>query len=220
MTRTKKLFYSPGIISLIGLLVIFPAFYNKNVSPKTGCLTAYMVSDCTDADRFMPRYSKCYLEKEIHNKRQIKFKLNEKEDKKKLGIIRYEALKLKYTEDNSAVVLIYLNDGIYYGDFVALIDMCEYDEHKRYAWWDNKFVIFGELPPKKKDTSSLLRSWSSDLIIVPKPVIVPTLFELLKTRINKYYTPKGMYLFLGWIALLISSLYFRKRRISIAKTQN
>ena len=77
-----------------------------------------------------------------------------------MEMIRYEALKLKYTEDTSKVILINLTDSIRYGDFVSIIDMCEADGHKRYAYWDNKFVIFGELPKRKiiqKDTIPLLK---------------------------------------------------------------
>ena len=66
-----------------------------------------------------------------------------------MEMIRYEALKLKYTEDTSKVILINLTDSIKYRDFVSIVDMCDADGHKRYAYWDNKFVIFEELPKRK-----------------------------------------------------------------------
>jgi hypothetical protein len=219
MGRTKKLFYVPGLISLVGIFIALPSFHQKNKPTKENCLTLFIPSDGRKDHSMEYPFSSCYFERVINKKKKIQFTLNEdgEENKIKMSLIRYEALKLKYTEDTSTVILITLSDSISYGELISLYDMCGYDKHTRYASWDNKFVIFGEPPPKKKETSNSLKSWGSDLVIVPKPVIKPTLFELLKTKINKYYTPRGMYLLLGWIAVLISFLYFRKRKSVLQK---
>ena len=211
--------YVPGLITLIGLSITLPSFYKRNIPAKKYCLTLYFPNDDNDKNAAYYSFSKYNLERDIRKKNKIKFSLgNDKdENKRKMEIIKYEARKLKYTEDTSAVILIQLSDSINYGEFISIVDLCETDGHKRYASWDNKFVIFGEPPPKKKDTSNSLGSWACGLVIVPKPVIKPNFYELLKTKINKYYTPEGMYLLLGWIAVLLTFLYFRKRKSILQK---
>ena len=214
MIRTKRLLYVPGLISLVGLFIALPYFYRTNKPTKQGVLSLFVPKDC-NKDHGMNDYSKCYLEKELRNKKQIRITINEnhKENRKKLDIIRHEALKLKYFEDTSTVILMTLSDSISYGEFVSIVDMCETDGHKRYGSWDNKFVIWGEWPPKKRDTSNLLRTWANDVIEINKPVIKAGLFESLEKKINKYYTTKGLCLLLGWIVLLISFLFFRKKLV-------
>jgi len=156
MKRTGKLLYVPGLISLVGIIIMLPSFYKRNTPVQEYCITIFIPQDCNrDKDwtlRFATfRFTTCDFEKEIKKRKQIKFTLdnNKKDNEIKMEMIRYEALKLKYTEDSSTVILINLTDSIRYGDFVSIADMCEADGHKRYAYWDNKFVIFGELPKRK-----------------------------------------------------------------------
>ena len=161
MKSAKKLIYVPGLISLIGILIALPSFYKKRIPVKEYCLPLFVLADGNKYNWF--RWPlKHDIEKNIHKKKKIKFELDENkmENYKKLEIIRYEALKLKYTLDTSTVILLTLSDSISYGELISIIDMCEANGLKRYAYWDNKFVIFGELPKRKiiqKDTIPLLK---------------------------------------------------------------
>jgi hypothetical protein len=218
MKRTKKLFYVPGLISLFGILIALPSFYKKTKPIKEHCLTLFMPADCKEDCPMEYQFSSCQLEKDIIKRKKIRFTLNEnsEENKRKIEVIRYEALKLKYTQDTASVILITLSDSISYGEFISLRDICEYDKHKRYASWNNKFVIFGEWPEKKKEFRSI-PTFASDVIRIEKPIIKPSLLEILRKKIKQYYTPLGFYLLLGWIVLLISFLYFRKRNSVLKK---
>ena len=162
MWKTGKLLYVPGLISVVGFLTMLPSFYKRNIPAKGYCITMFVPQDCNKARDWALRFGTCNLEKEIKKRKQIKFTLdnNKQDNERKMEMIRYEALKLKYTEDTSKVILINLTDSIRYGDFISIIDMCEADGHKRYAYWDNKFVIFGKLPKRKiiqTDTIPLLK---------------------------------------------------------------
>ena len=218
MKRTGKLIYVPGLISLIGLLVAIPSFYKKVIPIKEYCLTLYIPTDCKKDRPMGAEFSSCYIERIISKKKKLQFTLNENEDenKIKISVIRYEALKLKYTKDTSTVILITLSDSISYGRVISLYDLCEYDKHKRYASWDNKFVIFGEWPEKKKELPEiqLMRCGYEQL---EKRIMKPTFIEQVKQRISEYYSLKASYLLAGWIALFISCLYFRKRRLILKK---
>ena len=219
----KRLRYVPGMISLIGLVIALPLFYKKNLPAQQRVLTSYIVKECLEKDspfgaqgNYGILLLKCKLEKDITKRRQIRFTLNEIEIEKKLKIIRHEALKLKYTEDTSTVIVINLNDSISYGDFVSLVDLCEADGHKRYASWDNKFVIFGEWPKVKKQTTDTIQFFSCGSISYKEQIDGPGFLNIISKEINKLYTPQGSYLLLGWLALLFTFLIF-KRRNSILK---
>lgn len=133
MKRTKKLFYVPGLISLIGIFITLPSFYKKSVPIKEYCLTYFSPSDEKERNSVHYNFSKFYLEKDISRRKKVKFVLddNKENNKRKLAVIRYEALKLKYTEDTATVILINLTDSTSYGDFVSIVDMCIIDDHKR-----------------------------------------------------------------------------------------
>jgi len=157
--KLLKLLYVPGLISLIGLLIMLPSLYKRNIPIKEYCITMFLPKDCRGNKDWTFEYATCNFGKEIKKRKQIKFTLdnNKKDNERKMEMIRYEALKLKYTEDPSTVILINLTDSIRYGDFISIVDMCVADGHKRYAYWDNKFVIFEDLPKRKiKQTDTTL----------------------------------------------------------------
>ena len=213
MRGAGKLLYVPGLISLIGLLIMLPSFFKRNMPLKEYCITLFMPKDCNGDKDWTMYYGTCGLEKEIKRKKQIKFTLdnNEKDNKRKMEMIRYESLKLKYTEDTSTVVLVDLTDSITYGNFISIVDMCVEDGHKRYAGWDNKFVIFGEWPEKKKELREIPLIYCGYQPL-EKPILKPTFIDRIKQKLAEYYTPKGLYLFAGWIVLFLSFLCFRKKR--------
>ena len=220
MRRTGKLpLYVPGLISLIGLLIMLPSFYKRNMPVKEYCITMFMPKDCNGDKDWILQYAKCNIEKEIKRKKQIKFTLdnNEKDNKTKMEMIQYESLKLKYTADTSTVVLVELTDSITYGNFISIVDMCIEDGHKHYASWDNKFVIFGELPQKQVEKSNSIGSLHSDVLIIKQPALKPALIDLIIKKTKQYCIPQGLYLFLGWIVLLMSFLYYRKRSSVLKK---
>ena len=163
----------------------------------------------------------CNIEKEIKRKKQIKFTLdnNEKDNKRKMEMIQYEALKLKYTQDTATVVVIILSDSITYGDFISIFDMCLADGHNRYASWDDKFVIFGEWPQKKIEKSDFICFLCNDVLTIKQPPLKLTLIDLVKNKINQYYTPQGLYVLLGWFVLLTIFL-ISKRKSSMIKSKN
>ncbi|MGC4036668.1 MAG: hypothetical protein QM764_11950 [Chitinophagaceae bacterium] len=96
-------------------------------------------------------FSKYHLIREIKSKKKIEVKLdgNKSENEKKIALIRYEAQKLKYTNIKSTVIIITLTNDVSYGEFVSLLNICEMDRHRRFAGFDDKFVIFENTSPKQ-----------------------------------------------------------------------
>jgi hypothetical protein len=222
MRGNKRLFYTPGLISLVGLGICLPFFYKMNIPAKEYCLQLFMPNEVMSENDF----SKYSLEKDMRKMRKLKFILDEdrKANKKKMEIIRYEALKLEYTQDSSTVILIDLTDNITYGDFVSIVDMCVSDGHKPYASWDNKFVIFGEWPKKETKKTDTLPLLTCGYFPIKESVHEPNSIEMAKMRLKHLYTPQGLFLFVGFLILAVSYLISKKLRtitsINIAGTPN
>ena len=104
---------------------------------------------------FAYSYSVQGIEKRIKKKRQIKITLEGDRitNQKKLELVKYEARRLKYTEDTTTIIKVTLTDDTTYGEFIQLIELCNIDQHKRYALLKRSFVIFGEYPLEKTDTT-------------------------------------------------------------------
>jgi hypothetical protein len=75
------------------------------------------------------RFSSYWIEKQIKNKKQIVLTsdADEKTNRKKFVLIKYEAGKIKYTQDTSTVLRIRFTNNITYGPIVRLIDLCYAD---------------------------------------------------------------------------------------------
>lgn len=122
-------------------------------------------------------------------------------------------MKLKYTNDTSAVVLVTLTDDITYGEFVAMLNICMMDEHKRFAAFDDKFVIYGESPPVKIKEQSFL-FFNCGFIPVEKPSLKLSNIERLNIYIKKDSVKTGIVLLTGWFYLVIMFIYFQHKKKS------
>ena len=96
---------------------------------------------------------------QIQKKKKIKIELNEDNytNQKKFELIRNEARKLKYTKDTSSVIDISLTNKINYEVILQLFIICQEDEHHMYSLLRNRYIIFGEYPPEKKDTTNRIQ---------------------------------------------------------------
>ena len=212
MIRTKRLFYTPGLISLIGLSFALPYFYKKNSPVKYGVLHLFVPKD-RNKDYEINHFTIGYLEKEIRYKKKISVTINEnhEENRKKLDIIRTEALKLKYFEDTSTVVLIKLSDSITYGEFISIVDMCESDSHKRYGCWNNQYVIWGQWPAIKIKENNIITPLYCGNVFFKKSEQKIGFFNSVFIKVKNIYTPQGLSLSLGFLALTLC--FFIKIRL-------
>jgi hypothetical protein len=148
MAVRRKLYYVPGLISLICLFISFKLSIYK-IQPKQYSYIALNVPNDTK-NMSHSSFSSYWIEQQIKKKKQIVLTLDadEKNNQKKFELIKYEAGKLKYTQDTSTVLRIKFTNDINYRTLVRLIDLCYTDQHKRFVLLKNSFVIFGEYPPK------------------------------------------------------------------------
>ncbi len=143
----RKIYYLPGLISLIFLPIIFLRI--PQPSTRSFATLNYAVPYHAKEETDIPSFSGQYLLKTIRKKQIISFYLDEdhKLNTKKITVIQSEALKLKFECDINHVIAVHFSDSLNYGEFVYLLNMMALDNHKRYAEWKNIFYIFGEDPP-------------------------------------------------------------------------
>ena len=104
-------------------------------------------------------FSSLYVLNLIKNKKQIQAELDDDKltNQKKLSFIQYEARKLKYSKDTNSVINISLTNEVSYSEVLQLFNICFEDGHKRFALLKNRFIIFGEYPSPKPDTTNIIK---------------------------------------------------------------
>jgi len=204
----RKLYYAPGIISLVGFLFLLPYSFKRIIPKKETTLKFNVPKKGGDLDQFAEES----ISKDISKKKKITFTLNENREtnRKKLEVVRYEARKLKYTLDTSPVILINFTTELSYGQFINLIDQCKQDSIRRYSILNNGFVIFGESPPRKVEPNGFECFLCNDVIHLPPPE--KSFKEKLITAIRPYTNFQTIGLLTGWIILAVMSLYFMRKR--------
>lgn len=163
MISRKQLYYCLSSISIFGILSILIRCKERpplNNSPNNYITYTFDVPrDQKPDDPFTYLFSVKWIEKLIRKKKQIKITLDgdRSTNQKKLELVKYEARKLKYTEDTTTVIRINLTNETTYGEFIQLVKLCNNDKHKRYALLKRSFIIFGEYRPEKPDTTKRIQ---------------------------------------------------------------
>ncbi len=202
MPKTKKCWYSPGLISLIGMFFLVPYAYNKMKSPDMGEIFLNVPTEEDSTFSFSGKALKEYL----RHRKKICFILdsNERTNSEKISIIRQEALKLKYTNDTSAVVITTFTDNAPYSVFIKLLDIANADQHKSFFLFKNEFFIYHQVPRQQKKSLTDIPMFLCGTPGATQKKEVQT--PIKSTSTNKEQTS----LLSGWLLLLIISVYYRK----------
>ena len=157
--KKKKLFYVPGLLSLLGLpvlLFLFPAadpvFHN---SIKMNLPEDDMKQHEKDG---VLRFNKEYLQQGLAGKKVERIYLNEHSDyysgdieryslNRKLAFIGNEMERLQFTHDTSTVLQVSFGNESTYGQFIYLLNLTILNRFRRYALYDNDLYFFPNPPP-------------------------------------------------------------------------
>jgi biopolymer transport protein ExbD len=144
--KRPKLFYTPGMISLLVVPVLF--YLYQPIEKKQTVLKLSIPME----DKPSPyglRFSRSVVMAGLKGKKINTVYYNEDHDlnARKLEFIEQEALKLQFYHDTTQVIKVHLSSKTNYGEFVQLVNAMYKDNHKRYAWLDDDFYIYGEEPP-------------------------------------------------------------------------
>ncbi|WP_315823271.1 hypothetical protein [Paraflavitalea speifideaquila] len=155
--KLPKLFYTPGLISLLAL----PLLIMYLVSPFGEELYAIKMIVPSDEKPEVAsfRYTKYGVWDAIKNKKiiQVQFfrapisRLNEYTRDMKLEFVRQEIERLTFTHDTNSVLKVELGKGITYGEFIRILDQLAVYGVKRYALVDDSLYIFANEPEKRQE---------------------------------------------------------------------
>ena len=151
--RLPKLFYTPGLISLLALPLLIMYLVTPPEKPQY-VIRLFMPTDDKPNNNEIPRFSKYAVWEAIKHKKIIEVQFYETplgdlrtfRKNAKLDFVRREIERLTFTHDTNSVLKIELGEGIRYGEFVGILNNLMMYGVKRYAWTDDSFYIFANEP--------------------------------------------------------------------------
>ncbi len=178
MTR-KKLFYVPGLISLIWLPILLYVLVPED-KPLQTVLSLYLPSDKKPPKEALI-FSKYSVYEYIKHKKIIEISLSyeynidvERENydlESRLGTIHREIQRLQYTHDMNSVLKIRLDNSTTYDNFIWLVNQAIIYDYKRYALVDDCFYFLPNSPPRQnkyEGNSEALVIETGKFIDIPK----------------------------------------------------
>src|ERR1700722_1597325 len=153
--KRRRLYYVPGLISIIGLPILLFFYWPKETVIPT-YLKFYLPTDRKD-DPGLIRFSKGNVYKSLEGKKITTIdidveKFNEDDSRtqylfyQKLHFMSQEIERLEFTNDTSTVLKIQFGTNNTYGDFVWMLNQIVLYKVKRYALVDNNFYVFADPP--------------------------------------------------------------------------
>jgi hypothetical protein len=146
--RSKKIYYVPGTISLLGLPLLLFLFVPKAKAPLN-CVPFVLTSE----DRNNP-FSKYYFYRSIKEKKIIQIDISQEYPPEelylfnaKLRFISKELERLQFTNDTSTVLKIKFGEANTYGHFIWVLNQALIYRLKRYVFVDNNFYLLAYSPP-------------------------------------------------------------------------
>jgi hypothetical protein len=157
MMERKRLYYVPGMISLLGLPILILVFAPKTTLRKRVLTISFPYEG---PDPYRNLFSKNSFLHSIRAKKQLNVNFTDPAPgqnpdlfSKKLSFVSREIARLQFLNDTTCVLKIQFGENNTYGNFVWMVNQAKiYDLH-RFAFIDNCFYLLGNSPPVI-DTSS------------------------------------------------------------------
>jgi hypothetical protein len=227
--KRKKLYYLPGMISLLGLPVLLLLFLpERKASPVA--LKMLLPNDNTNNHPF----SKYAIYKAIKFKKvttvhlwDLVWPFEDYNLNAKMDFITREIERLQFTNDTNSVLKIEFGEENTYGDYVWIVNQALIYRVKRYAYADNSLYFFANDPPVRAEPLPVeFHAISGD----DSPAWRPTKWFILKRKLQRKFDEtvfivKQNYLpataFLAMILLpgIIHIVRFAKRSIRATNTK-
>jgi len=145
--KLKKLYYIPGLISIIGLPVLL-FFWGPQDPVYQTCIKLNIPSNAKDTAG-IERFSKGTVYKAIKNKKIIPIDLDDHAwdertaylANKKYSFVESEMERLQFTADTNSVLRIHFGSDNTYNDFIWVLNRAIIFDFRRYAFVDDDFYF-------------------------------------------------------------------------------
>lgn len=209
MNKRPKLFYTPGMISLLVVPVLF--YMYQPIAKKQTVLKMHLPTEDLPSPDYI-KFARYAVMDKLKGKKinTVYYDEDHSLNARKQEFIEQEALKLKFYHDTTQVIKVHFSSETNYGEFVQLVNIMYRDNHKRYTWLDNDFYILGEHPPEPDTSIDLPCLLCNDVIYL----------EPEKTRQQRFWEEVNKYkllivnnvLLLSAFVLLIAVPVILKRK--------
>jgi hypothetical protein len=225
--RKRKLYYVPGLISLLGLPVLL-YFLGPREPIILTAMRINLPSDDMKPDPNRIRFSKTNVYHELKHEKIVAVDLDENGYEqgttlhdfvhlKKLDFIAGEIARRQFTHDTGSVLKIQLGDNCTYGDFVWVFNQARVYRVRRFVCIDDAFYLFTDPPPEPEPVQDLKLDLSNDVIYMHKPVQQkkPSQWELFMAAMARWWEKSSLivernYIYvLGFLLLIIIPTIFR-----------
>ena len=184
----KKVFYVPGLISLIGLPILLLLFGPEDPVQYT-CLKLQLPYNETDTTGEI--FTETYVYTTIKNYKIVEVDLFDNSyygnsmdtyfSNKKLQFVKSEMERLQFIHDSTTVLKVEFGEDNYYGEFVWLLNQAILYRFKRYVFIDDDLYFFANPAPinyLKFPVEPLYLDVPQ--LINPPPYQPPTKWEIFK----------------------------------------
>lgn len=156
--KKRRIYYLPGMISLIGLPLLVWVFLLPHPPGQRWNfhqpLRLFLPSD-KKVSRFVRGFSKYNVLADIRGKKILVIDLNETWPpgydspfiKQRKAFIEKTMLELQLLHDTSTVLRVDFGKNNTYGDFIWLVNLAHTYLLKRYAFFDDRFYLFANPRP-------------------------------------------------------------------------
>jgi hypothetical protein len=175
MTK-RKLYYVPGLISLLGLPILLHFWGPTAPKLLTVAKIIFPSEDTKPSPSGSILFSKWYLYQSLKLKKIVSVDLNDDRrdgnelgrfrQLKKLDFISNEIARRQFTHDTTSILKVQLGDDCTYGDFFWVLNQAKVYDVRRFAFVDDAYFLFSNPPQEPVQLSKL--DLGNDVIYVPQ----------------------------------------------------
>ncbi|MHA4807079.1 hypothetical protein ACX0G9_03185 [Flavitalea flava] len=173
----KKQFYVPGLISLVGLPILF--FFLGPEDPIYHTVIRLNLPSDKPRSGGHLSFNKVDFFHTIKNKKLISVDIDdypydersEYERDRKLAFVSREIERLQFTGDTNTVFRLRFGNNNTYGQFIWAINMARVYDYRRYVYVDDDFYYLQNPPPQRMSAGEI----NFGIPISDQPYILPNL---------------------------------------------
>ena len=215
----KPKWYTPGIISLLGILPLLlwkTNYLQERFDQKA--LNVYLPKE-GDFDDRIAVFSEEMVLREVKFKKITTFYLNDfiEQRKEVIKAIGHTVQEMKFGYDTSRVVKVVLGQNCSFNDLVSVLNISLAEELRRYAWVQDSIFIFAHDPPRQEQYAICAMQPVEYLEIAEEKNWMRDAFDYFKS--NKLIISGLLTLFLCGLFQIILSFRTNKNASGILKSR-
>jgi hypothetical protein len=221
MKRTK-IFYVPGMISLVVLPLVFICWTNSWMPKEEFATRIYLAKDDPDYKKgdLFSQFSGQGIMESIKSFEKTEIYLSVDDSillPQQFDLIFHELQRLSFTNRANEVLIVHMNNETTFAQFVELHNMANIVRMKRWAYWNDAWYFIGSFPEEPnynkayvKPITALTCGYSDYM----PPQQEPHYWQNTKDKILELSQNKGLWILLAYIFLFgtVSYKFIRKNK--------